>query len=156
MMEEWCSPYSSWPSTMNGCSGRTPPPSGPAVGTRVSVSSASTWSSGQGSASGPPASGFFSAHCTKQSRHKSAVRGRLWARLLPMSGDRLGVSRTPGHSPRGGSLWSLGLKERTLNSKSLLHRQPLPRDHEEGSVGHGLPVPANKIQDTHDPDRPGQ
>lgn len=88
MMDEWCSPYSSCSSTRNGCSGRTPPPSGPAE-TRVSASSASTWSSGQGSTSGPLASAFFSAHCAKQSGDESAVAGLHWARTLATSGDTL-------------------------------------------------------------------
>lgn len=90
MMEEWCSPYSSWPSTMNGCSGRTPPPSGPAVEARVSVSAASTWSSGQGSPSGPLASGFFSAHCAKQSGTSHCDRSALGPVIRLLQGHTMG------------------------------------------------------------------
>lgn len=65
MMDEWCSPYSSWLSTMKGCSGRSP--SEPAVDTRARTSTGPMWSSRQGSASGPLPSSFFSAHCDWQS-----------------------------------------------------------------------------------------
>jgi hypothetical protein len=75
MMDEWCSPYSSWPSTMKGCSGWPPPPSGPAMDIRATGSTGSTWSSRKGSASEPLASGFFSAHCGQQSRDMSARKG---------------------------------------------------------------------------------
>lgn len=74
-MDEWCSPYSSWLSTMKGCSGRSP--SEPAVDTRARTSTGPMWSSRQGSASGPLPSGFFSAHCDWQSVECQLRKGLL-------------------------------------------------------------------------------
>jgi hypothetical protein len=75
MMDEWCSPYSSWLSTMKGCSGRSP--SDPAVDTRASTSTGPMWSSRQGSASAPLTSGFLSAHCDWQSVECQLRKGLL-------------------------------------------------------------------------------
>lgn len=94
MMDEWCSPYSSWPSTMKGCSGRAPPPSALAEDARVRGSAGSTCSSGQGSASGPLASGFFSAPCGCWSGDKAAGKGPA-----PRSTPR-GMGPWPWHTGR--------------------------------------------------------
>lgn len=74
-MDEWCSPYSSWLSTMKGCSGRSP--SEPAVDTRARASTGPMWRSRQSSASGPLPSSFFSAHCVCQSVERQLRKGLL-------------------------------------------------------------------------------
>lgn len=61
MMDEWCSPYSSWLRTMKGCSCRTPTASAPLVGILVEVSTCSACSSEHGSVSAVLISVFFSA-----------------------------------------------------------------------------------------------
>lgn len=160
MMEEWCSPYSSCPSTMNGCSGRAPPPSAPAAEARVSVSSASTRSSGQGSASGPLASAFFSALWDKQSGDKSAVSGpHIWG---PAAGQ-LGCQATACWGRlsvgTGSRRKSSGCREQhpacPRTGRLLLCQWPLSGDlppligPAEGVVGHGHPRPvtADTTQD---------
>lgn len=69
MMDEWCSPYSSWLRTMKGCSCRTPTASVPLVGILAEVSAWSACSSEHGSVSGVLISVFFSAlwPCRKKS-----------------------------------------------------------------------------------------
>lgn len=61
MMDEWCSPYSSWLRTMKGCSCRTPTASALLPGILVEVSVCSACSSEHGSASAMLVSVFFSA-----------------------------------------------------------------------------------------------
>lgn len=63
MMDEWCSPYSSWLRTMKGCSCRTPTASALLPAILVEVSVCSACSSEHGSASAMLASVFFSALC---------------------------------------------------------------------------------------------
>lgn len=61
MMDEWCSPYSSWLRTMKGCSCRTPTASALPPGTLAEVSVCSACRSEHGSASAMLVSVFFSA-----------------------------------------------------------------------------------------------
>lgn len=145
-MEEWCSPYSSCPSTMNGCSGRTPPPSGPAAEVRVSVSSASTWSSGKGSASGTLASGFFSALCDKPSRDKSVGLGPAFHIRGPATGQ-LGCQATACYGRPSGGTGSRRKHPVCRRGRFLLCQWPVSRDlplltgPAKGVVGHGHPLP---------------
>lgn len=66
MIDEWCSPYSSWLSTINGCSGFSPPPDERPLVPFIRASTGSCCVSGRGSGSASTVSGFFSMLCCKE------------------------------------------------------------------------------------------